>query len=126
MHEGLLYAAAVLAVAVAVTHSLLGERYLIGPILAEAAPGAIVLRSRRSRRILRFAWHLTSLSWIAEGALFAIAASMPPAQSRPIAAVIGASFLLSAVISIAISRGRHVGWPMLAAVGLEALASIVV
>src|SRR6516164_5605640 len=100
MHEALLYTAAVLAVGVATTHSLLGERYLIGPILAEAALGASMLRSGLSRRVLRFAWHLTSLSWIAEGALFAIAASMPPAQSRPIAGVIGVSFLLSAAISI--------------------------
>jgi hypothetical protein len=130
MHAMLLYAAAVLAAVCAVTHSVLGERRLIGPILQGAGQsanaGPAVLKSRLARRILRLAWHVTSLSWIAQAAVFVIVASAPPdAQGRPIVMVIGASFVLMAAISVVISRGRHVGWPMLAAVGVVALASVV-
>lgn len=135
MHATLLFIAAALAVGAAVTHSVLGERRLIGPILDEAPPGSredgrerpfgpAVLRSRLSRRILRFAWHVTSLAWIAQAAVLGIVAALPAeAQSRPIAAVTGASFLVIAAISIAISRGRHVGWPILAAIGVAAIAA---
>jgi hypothetical protein len=126
MHVTLLYAAAALAVGAAITHSVLGERRLIGPLLDGVAPGPAVLRSSLSRRILRLAWHVTSLGWIAQAAVFAIIATVPAdAQSRPIIGVIGASFLLMAAISIIISRGRHVGWPVLGAVGVAALAAVV-
>jgi hypothetical protein len=127
MHTTMLYTAAVFAVAVALIHSILGERRLIGPILDEVPPGPKILKGPLARKILRFAWHITSLSWIAQAAIFVIVATMPPgAQSRPIVAVIGVSFLLMAGVSIVISRGRHVGWPVLAAVGVAALAAVVV
>jgi hypothetical protein len=126
MHDTLLYAAAVLAVGCAITHSVLGERRLIGPILDAVPSGPAVLRSRLSRRILRLAWHVTSLGWIAQAGILLIVAMMPAeSQGRAIVGVIGASFLLMAAVSIIISRGRHVGWPALAAVGVAALAAVV-
>jgi hypothetical protein len=127
MHAIMLYAAASFAVICAVVHSVLGERRLIGPILAEIPLGPAVLKSRLARKILRLAWHVTSIGWIAQAAVFIILAVVPTdAQSRPIAVTIGVSFLLMAAISIAMSRGRHVGWPILAAVGLAAVAAAVV
>jgi hypothetical protein len=123
MHATLLYTAAALAVGVAIVHSVLGERRLIGPILDAASPGPAVLRSSLSRRILRFAWHVTSLAWLAQAAVLAIVATFPSgAQGRPTVVVTGVSFLVIAAIAVAISRGRHVGWPLLAAVGVAALA----
>jgi len=123
MQPSLLYAAAGIAVGAAVMHSLLGERRMIGPILEAAPPGPAVLRSSLSRRILRFAWHVTSLAWLAQAAVLAIVATFPSgAQGRPTVVVTGVSFLVIAAIAVAISRGRHVGWPLLAAVGVAALA----
>lgn len=125
MHAILLSVAAALAVGAGITHSVLGERRLIGPILDAAPPGPAVLRSRLSRRILRFAWHATSLAWIAQAAVLGIVAILPAgAQGPPIVVVTGASFLVIAAIAVAISRGRHVGWPILAAIGLTALAGV--
>ena len=125
MHATMLYLAAAFAVACALTHSILGERRLIGPILGEAAPGAAVLKSRLARKILRLAWHVTSLSWIAQAAVFVIVAALPAdAQGRPIVVAIAASFIVMAAVSLVVSRGRHVGWPALAAVGVAALAAV--
>jgi hypothetical protein len=125
MHATLLYAAALLATVTALTHSILGERRLIGPILGETAPGPVILKGSLARKILRFAWHVTSLAWIAQAAVLVIIATLPPdTQGPPIVVVTGLSFLLMAVVSIAISRGRHVGWPLLAAVGIAALAAV--
>ncbi len=123
MHPSLLYAAAGIAVGAAVMHSLLGERRLIGPILEAAPPGPAVLRSSLSRRILRFAWHITSLVWITQATVLIIVAALPAgAQGRPIVLVTGVSFLVIAAVAVAISHGRHVGWPLLAAIGVAALA----
>jgi hypothetical protein len=124
MNATMVYAAAIFAVITGLAHSILGERRLIGPLLDNARPG--ILKNELARRILRFAWHITTLSWIAQAAILIILVTFPPEfQGRSIVLVIGASFLLMAVVSIGISHGRHVGWPMLAATGVAALAALV-
>jgi hypothetical protein len=62
MSDGLLFTAAVLLVVTTFAHhSVLGERRLIGPLLARRE-GA--LASDLARVVVRFAWHLTSVSWV--------------------------------------------------------------
>jgi hypothetical protein len=127
MSATLLYCAAALVVVTALVHSVVGEQRILGPILNGAEPAPRILKSRLARAIVRFAWHFTSISWLAVAAVFAIVAGLPaPVQTRAIVIVLGGSFLLMAVISVAISRGRHIGWPLLAAIGLTALAALVV
>jgi hypothetical protein len=127
MNATLLYCAATLLVLTALIHSVVGERRILRPVLDAAEPGPRILKSPLAQAIIRFAWHFTSISWLAVAAVFAILAGLPAAaQSRAIVIVLGASFLLMAGISIAISRGRHIGWPLLAAIGLTALAALVV
>jgi hypothetical protein len=127
MNATLLYCAAALVVLTALIHSLVGERRILGPILDSEESGPRILKSWLARAIVRFAWHFTSISWLAMAAVFAILAGLPaPAQTRAVVVVLGGSFLLMTVISVAISRGRHIGWPLLAAIGLAALASLVV
>jgi hypothetical protein len=127
MNATLLYGAAALVVLTALVHSVLGERRILGPLLDTTEPGPRILRSRLARAIVRFAWHFTSISWLAMAAVFAILAWLPPpAQRSAIVIVLGGSFLVMAAISVAISRGRHIGWPLLAAIGLTALAALVV
>jgi hypothetical protein len=124
MNSILVCAAAIFAVITGLAHSILGERRLIGPLLGTAAPG--ILKSEPARRILRFAWHITTLSWVTQAAVLVILVTAPAqAQGRLATIVIGASFLLMALASIVISRGRHVGWPMLAATGIAALTAVV-
>jgi hypothetical protein len=127
MSAMLLYCAAALAALTAVVHSAVGERRILGPVLDAGEPGPRILKSPLARSILRFAWHFTSISWLAVAAVFVILAGLPaPVQTRAIVIVLGGSFVLMAVISVAISRGRHIGWPLLAAIGLTALAALVV
>lgn len=103
-------------VLLAVLHSLLGELLLLGPLLRVPLP-----RLRISRwlgaRTLRFAWHLTSVAWVA------LAASvMSPAQVPFIASV---TLLVSGLVAFASSRGRHFAWAIFVAgglVGLDALS----
>ncbi len=60
MSGWLLNLAAVLLIVTGVAHSLLGERRLIVPLLSKQEG---VLASKLARFILRFAWHLTSVTW---------------------------------------------------------------
>ena len=126
MNSVMIYAAAILVTITAGAHSILGERRLIGPLLStyQSEPG--VLQNELARRILRYAWHATSLSWIAAAAILIIAGTLLPLpQGRLIVLVIGVSFLVMALVSITISRGRHIGWPFLAASGIAALGALI-
>jgi hypothetical protein len=46
-------------------------------------------------------------------------------QGRPIVFVIGLSFLAMSLVSLIVSRGRHIGWPLLAATGTAALGALI-
>lgn len=112
-----LFAAAGLTVLVSIIHSWLGEIRVIGPLLAiDPRPG--VLRSPFLRQVIRYAWHLTSLAWIGMAAALAALAIMPSSPAGKTAVlIIAGTFLLHGAIVLAISRGRHLAWPIFLAIG---------
>lgn len=113
--------AALLTVAVGLLHSWLGERLLIGPLLAAPSADGPLARGFL-RRVLRNAWHITSFAWAGMGLVLASLAFAPlDAQGRRVAVVIGAVFVGHGLFVFAMSRGRHVGWPFFLAIGGLAL-----
>lgn len=68
----MIYATFVVLLCTGVLHSYLGETRIIGPLLALPPQG--VLKSPRARGILRGAWHITSLAWLAVAVLLVLAA----------------------------------------------------
>lgn len=123
MTQSLVLAALVTTI-VAITHSWLGEVRLIGPLLSpEHRIG--VLAHRYARLILRFAWHITSLAWICIAGILLTLSSVPLDRTgRMILACIAVTFLISGLISLIISRGRHLGWPLLLAVAAFSTAPL--
>lgn len=118
----LLWAAAVAAMILGLAHSVLGEKLLISPILAEPPRG--VLGRPLARFILRFAWHITTVTWWSFAAVLMVTAVFPQLSSaRLFCAVFGAAFLAMGVVDAFGSRGRHVGWPLLVLVGALTLAA---
>lgn len=96
----------------AVAHSTLGEWQVIGPLLRSDFP-AFSLGATFVKRVLRFAWHLTSIAWIALAACLWFA----PAS----AAIVGVGLLASSLVAFVGARGRHFAWALFAAGGLGAL-----
>jgi hypothetical protein len=103
-----------LMAATAAAHSVLGERWLIGPALGLQAG---ILGVPLARKILRFAWHLTSVLMLLSAALVAW-----PASPRALVGVVGAVWLAAGLVDAAYTRGKHIGWPLLSAAGALALA----
>jgi hypothetical protein len=105
---------AVALVATSLVHSILGERRLIGPLLAQRDG---VLNSQLARFLLRAVWHvMTILFWILAMGLWAGAGSTDRTLTVLLAATaigIGGAGVYDAIGS----RGRHVGWPMLVLIG---------
>ena len=113
MTQVALLAASVLTFAIGGIHSWLGERRLIGPLLAPERRQGILASSTFARQVLRFAWHLTTLAWWGIGAILAALTLAPmDQQGRLVAAVIAATFLATGAIILIVSHGRHLAWPV--------------
>lgn len=92
-----------------VAHSALGESGILRPLFA--VEWATSTPRWALERILRFAWHLTSITWIALAAIVA---------GAPILAAVGWMSLVSAGVIFVMLRG-HLAWPIFLLGGLAAL-----
>jgi hypothetical protein len=108
--------AAVLIAAIAVAHTLLGERLVIGPLLAGEVP-KLGGSSRFMRRTVRYAWHLTSLIAVGFAALLFHYAKEPKQHVTAIE-IVSATFLLSSLLAVIMTRGKHFSWVVFLAIGL--------
>lgn len=107
-----LYASALVMVLTALAHSLMGEKRLITPLLARD----IDLLSGYRSMLVRFAWHYTSVLMIVTAALVAW-----PGTPLPLIKITGVAWLIAGVFDAIVTRGRHIGWPLLLLAGIFAL-----
>ena len=110
MNVFLLIAAAVLFF-VGILHSVVaewaGERRLVWRITRLTLFDSSDAKDLLARRIVRLAWHLTSLVWCGCGVVLAYIASE---SIIAIVRILSVVFLLHSALSLAIARGRHPSW----------------
>lgn len=124
INSALLFAA-VLAVVLGAVHSWLGERRLIGPLLDPGSRTGILARSAFSRSVLRFAWHITSVAWWGMAAVLALLATSPlDSQGKLAITAVAITFLITGVVILITSRGRHLAWPVFVAIAGLSLAQV--
>ena len=114
----LLWAAALCAVT-AVIHSVLGEQRLLRPLLGD---GSGIMENPLARAVTRFAWHWTSLLWLLVAAVLVLTAYERIAVPMLVVAI-GAVHLAAGLADAILTRGRHIGWPLITLIGALALAS---
>jgi hypothetical protein len=107
------WASAALMTITAAIHSKAGEDRLLKPLLAMNQG---VMANGPSRRVLRSAWHLTSVFMISNALVVAW-----PEGDAGVKAMLGGLWLAIGLFSLIASRGRHVGWPWLSGAGVAAL-----
>jgi hypothetical protein len=110
---GWLWLSAGLMALTALVHSWLGEKRIVMPLLAYSDG---VMQRPLARVIVRYAWHVTSALMLAS----ALAVAWPGTPGGLVLAI-GAIWLALGLTSLVASRGRHVGWPVLAGAGLAAI-----
>ncbi len=102
--------AAILAILMAITHSLMGEKYFLVQLFQRDYPPEL-MGARFVNRTTRIAWHLTAISWCAAGVMLLILSFHPQmACARIFAHIVAVWFLLSALLSGIGSHGRHLSW----------------
>ena len=108
-----LYLSAALMATTAVIHSVAGEKRLIAPALSI---GKGVLAVPFARKVIRGAWHLTSLFMLLTAAVM-----VWPRTDAGLKQLVAASWLAMGLYSLISSRGKHLGWPSLSLAGLTGL-----
>ncbi|MEO5922145.1 MAG: hypothetical protein ABIQ01_13480 [Pseudolysinimonas sp.] len=119
----MLYVAAALMAILAVGHSIIGERKLIGPLAHRDDLPRLFGGTRFSAATLRFAWHVTSVLGLGFAAVllaFALGAS-----GDVIVSVIGWTLIVSGLLPLIATRGRHLAWVVFFAAGALCLLSVV-
>jgi hypothetical protein len=121
LEQGSLTLAALLIVLTMLVHSILGQRRLIRPLLADASG---VMQRPLARFIVPFAWHLTSFIGLIVAAIL-LAWAWSPGDAKIIGlATTGTVFAVSGIVDAIGSKGQHVGWPPLTLIGLTALVAL--
>ena len=121
MTSTFLWLAAALTLATALLHSLFGEMRLIRPLLSLNAG---VLQTDRTRKLVRFSWHATSLLWIVIAYVLASAARDFSTADPFLIGLIGIIHLAVGLFDAIMTKGRHVGWPPLTLIGVFSLLAL--
>jgi hypothetical protein len=109
-----LWLSAIMMAATAMTHSVLGERRLIRPVLAIDSP---LTQRPLARQVLRLAWHLTTLFMLLTALLI-----VWPGTPSMLILITGSLWLAVGLIDGVVTKGQHVGWGPLTISGALAVA----
>jgi hypothetical protein len=114
------FVAAILAFLMGLGHSIMGERYFLVRLFKREPLhhfGDAVFINRTTR----IAWHLTTIAWWNAAAILTVFTFRELDNTTVIAArIISNIFLLSGLLSLVGSRGRHLSWVIFFAISLIA------
>jgi hypothetical protein len=112
--------AAALIFALGAAHSYLGERYLLMRLFRRDSLPKLLGGTDFTKQTLRFAWHLTTVAWWAL-ALLLLQAAQGGLTATSAVQVIGWAAIVSGLFPLVFTRGRHLSWIVMFAIGALAL-----
>ncbi len=115
----LLYTAAAVIVLLALAHSYLGERYLLIRLFKRAELPKLLGDTGFTKNTLRFVWHL--VTWLSVALAAVLVQVQLQATPRQVVATIGIALVVSALLPLLFTRGRHLSWVFLLAAGVLCL-----
>lgn len=101
-----LWSAVALIVLLGLVHSVLGERYILTRLFRRDLP-KLFGSDDFTKRTLRFAWHLTTVVWWGVAVVLIVLATDDVQAAFD---VLAATALVSAIVALVGSRGRHLAW----------------
>lgn len=116
----LLYIAASLIITLALAHSFLGEKYILIRLFRRDNLPKIFGSTDFTVNTLRFAWHITSIAWLGFAALL-IHAGREDLTLAVTLRIIGITSIVSGLLPLLFTRGRHLSWIIFLIVGGIAL-----
>jgi uncharacterized BrkB/YihY/UPF0761 family membrane protein len=102
--------AAGLAALLGLAHSYLGERYILVRLFRRGNLSDLFRRAEFTKRTLRLAWHITTVLALGFAMLLVVLASSDREAVRTTVQIISATFAVSGVLALVLSRARHLSW----------------
>lgn len=117
----MLLVAATLLVLIGLAHSYLGERYILIRLFRRTELPRLFGSDWFTRRTLRFAWHLTTLTfWGFAAVLLVLDRAFAADLGAHVSLAVAVTFLAAALVALVASRGRHLSWIVFLAVAVLA------
>ena len=91
-------------------HSYLGEKYILIRLFRRDNLPKLFGDDWFTKRVLRFAWHLTTLCWWGFAGILYVLSGSDSAVHDDIMLIISTVFLLSGLVSLIFSHGKHLSW----------------
>lgn len=110
----MLLIAAILTIAIGLSHSYLGERYILTRLFRRSVP-KILGSEAFTKTTLRFAWHITTIAWMGFAVVLLMIHFREVSRTN-LLIIIGVTFAASAITSLLASRGRHYSWIVFGAI----------
>jgi len=106
-----LFVAAGTTIFIAAAHSYLGEKRIFPRLFNRGDPPKLSGSAALMRSIVRWAWHLTSLAWVALAAMLIALLNDPSQLPQSVGAIVATYLAIGAVVTFVTTRGRHIAWP---------------
>ncbi len=106
--------AAFLIAALGVAHSILGERYILIRLFRRDDLPKIFGSASFTVQTLRFAWHITTVAWLG---LAAVILNADEQAGQTTLRIIGYTAIVSGLLPLILTRGRHLSWIVMFAIG---------
>ncbi|MBL4764956.1 MAG: hypothetical protein JKX67_06710 [Colwellia sp.] len=91
-------------------HSYLGEKYILIRLFRRDNIPKLHGSDWFTKRVLRFAWHITTLAWWGFAAILYFLSSPSDNLRAEILLTITVVFAISGIVSLLFSRGKHLSW----------------
>jgi len=99
-----------LLILIGLVHSYLGEKYLLIRLFKRDNLPKLLGSDWFTKRVLRFAWHLTTLAWWGFAAILYFLFNSSGNLHNEILITIAIVFAISGIVSLVFSRGKHLSW----------------
>ena len=91
-------------------HSYLGEKYILIRLFRRDNLPKLLGSDWFTKRVLRFAWHLTTVAWWGFAAILYFLSHSSDNIRSEVLIIITVVFAISGIISLLHSRGKHLSW----------------
>lgn len=113
-----------LLIFIGLVHSYLGEKYILIQLFKRNNLPKLLGSDWLTKRVLRFAWHLTSIAWWGFAVILYWLTATDGNPQAEILLTIAVVFLVSAMVSFVFSHGKHLSWVVFLAVATVSLFGV--
>ncbi|WP_426370327.1 hypothetical protein [Pseudocolwellia sp. HL-MZ7] len=99
-----------LLIVIGILHSYLGEKFILTRLFRRDNLPKLLGSDWFTKRVLRFAWHLTTIAWWGFAAILYLLSAPTDNINTEIIIVIALTFIISGIISFSFTRGKHLSW----------------